>query len=139
MNLDLFNDLINNIKESDSIKKFINELTDYLTNSKKETDNKLSNQDQSKNIDEKQNLREENCLYQVVDISKDGVYLLNTNNNRIFEETNISKELKDKIGNDYILRYKDGTYIFEEELTDDFFNNLTDINEYKKKMEEEWK
>ncbi len=137
MNLDLFNDLINNIKESDSIKKFINELTDYLTNSKKETDNKLSNQDQSKNIDEKQNLREENCLYQVVDISKDGVYLLNTNNNRIFEETNISKELKDKIGNDYILRYKDGTYIFEEELTDDFFNNLTDINEYKKKMEEE--
>lgn len=137
MNLDLFNDLINNIKESDSIKKFINELTDYLTNSKKETDNKLSNQDQSKNIDEKQNLREENCLYQVVDISKDGVYLLNINNNRIFEETNISKELKDKIGNDYILRYKDGTYIFEEELTDDFFNNLTDINEYKKKMEEE--
>ena len=133
MNLDLFNDLLNNIKESDSIKKFINELTDYLTNSKKETDNKLSNQDQSKIIDEKQNLREENCLYQVVGMSKDGVYLLNINNNRIFEETNISKEIKDKLGNDYILRYKDAKYIFEEELTDDFFNNLTDINEYKRK------
>ena len=129
MNLDLFNNVINNIKESDTIKKFINELTDYLKNSKNETDN----QDQSKNIDEKQNLREENCLYQVVDLSKDGVYLQKMNDKIIFEETNISKELKDKIGNDYILRYKDGTYIFEEELTDDFFNNLIDINEYKRK------
>lgn len=129
MNLDLFNNVINNIKESDTIKKFINELTDYLKNSKNETDN----QDQSKNIDEKQNLREENCLYQVVDLSKDGVYLQKMNDKIIFEETNIPKDLKDKIGNDYILRYKDGTYIFEEELTDDFFNNLIDINEYKRK------
>ena len=132
MNLDLFNNLINNIKESDTIKKFINELTDYLKNSKNETDN----QEQAKNIDERHNLREENCLYQVVDLSKDGVYLQKMNDRIIFEETNISKELKDKIGNDYILRYKDGTYIFEEELTDDFFYNLTDINEYKRKMEE---
>lgn len=129
MNLDLFNNLINNIKESDTIKKFINELTDYLKNSKNETDN----QEQAKNIDERHNLREENCLYQVVDLSKDGVYLQKMNDRIIFEETNISKELKDKIGNDYILRYKDGTYIFEEELTDDFFNNLIDINEYKRK------
>ena len=135
MNLDLFNNLINNIKESDTIKKFINELTDYLKNSKNETDN----QEQAKNIDERHNLREENCLYQVVDLSKDGVYLQKMNDRIIFEETNISKELKDKIGNDYILRYKDGTYIFEEELTDDFFNNLIDINEYKRKWENRWK
>ena len=82
----------------------------------------------------KEELREENCLYQVVDFSKDGVFLKNIKNNKIFEEKNLSKELKDKIGNDYILKYKDGNYIFEEELTDKFFDGLVDIKEYEEKL-----
>ena len=64
------------------------------------------------------NNREENCLYQVVDFSSNGVYLQNTNNNVIFEETEISQELKDKISNDYILRYKDGKYTGGTQLTE---------------------
>ena len=75
------------------------------------------------------NLREEDALYQVVGRSLNGIYLQNTKNNKVFEETNISKELLDKLGNDYILRYKNGEYIFEKELTDDFFNSLVDISE----------
>ena len=68
--------------------------------------------------------RKENTLYQVVDRSSNGVYLQNKDSNVIFEETNISKELMNKISNDSILRYKNGEYIYEEELTKEFFNNL---------------
>ena len=72
--------------------------------------------------------RQEDCLYQVVDRSLNGVYLQNLNNNKVFEEKEFSKELLDKIGNDYILRYINGEYIFEEELTDKFMER---INRYK--------
>ena len=68
--------------------------------------------------------REENGLYQVVDISSNGVYLQNMSNNQVFEEVDIPKELLKQLGNDYILRYKNGTYILEQELTDKFFANL---------------
>lgn len=68
--------------------------------------------------------REENGLYQVVDISSNGVYLQNMSNNQVFEEVDIPKELLNQIGNDYILRYKDGTYTLEQELTDKFFESL---------------
>ena len=132
MSLGLFNDLINKVKESDFVNNFIDELTDYLknTNEKGET---LLNNEQNNNLDI---YREENCLYQVVDFSSNGVFLQNTNNDKIFEETNISQELLDKIGNDYILRYKDGKYIIEEELTDDFMNSMVGIQEYRKIKEE---
>ena len=49
----------------------------------------------------------------------------------------IPKELLDKIGNDYILRYKNGEYIFEEELTDDFFSGLVDIEEIINKQQKD--
>ena len=120
MNLDLFNGLTNTTKENNFIENFMKELSDYLSNKMNGKDN---------NLKEDINLREENCLYQVVDRSKDGVYLQNLKNNKIFEETDLPKELLDKISNDYILRYKNGKYIFEEQLTDDFFNDLIDISE----------
>ena len=74
-------------------------------------------------------LKQEECLYQVVDRSLNGVYLQNLKSNKVFEETDLPKELLDKIGNDYILRYKDGEYIYEEELTDKFMER---INRYKR-------
>ena len=58
-----------------------------------------------------------------MDHSSKGVFLQNKDNNVIFEETNLSEELMDKISNDYILSYKNGEYVYEEELTDDFFQN----------------
>ena len=50
-------------------------------------------------------------------MSSDGAYLQNINDNRVHKETDISKEVLEKIGNDSVLRYKDGNYIYEEELT----------------------
>lgn len=124
MKLDLFNDLCSKVKDSGLVQNFMEELSNYLEN----LNEKGSEQLNSKNS-EIDKYREENCLYQVVDFAYDGVFLQNMNNNKVFKETNMPKELMDKIANDYILRYKNGTYIFEEKLTDDFFDNLTDINE----------
>lgn len=132
MSLDLFNDLVNKVKESDFVNNFIDELADYLKNANEKGETQLNNE-QNNNLDI---YREENCLYQVVDFSSNGVFLQNTNNDKIFEETDISQELLDKIGNDYILRYKDGKYIVEEELTDDFMNSMVGIQEYRKIKED---
>ena len=70
------------------------------------------------------------CLYQVVDMGTDGVYLQNVNNNKISYETDISKEILNEIGNDTVLRYQESKYIIEEELTQNFLNNLVGIKEY---------
>ena len=122
MNIELFNNLVNNIKENKLIENFTKELSNYL-NLQKEKENDIL-QENKTNIND---FREENGLYQVVDRSLKGVYLQNMRTNQIFEETNISPEILDAIGNDYILRYKDGKYIIEQKLTDDFFNGMMDI------------
>ena len=132
MNLDFFNDLINKVKESDFVQNFMTELTDYLEKNTGKGVNELNTQENKKIT----NNREENCLYQVVDFSSKGVFLQNTNNNVVFEETEIPQELKDKIGNDYILRYKDGKYIYEEELTENFMNSMISVQEFQKVKED---
>lgn len=105
MDLDLF---FNNLKENDFIKNFTKELSDFLEN---------------------KSLENEEKLYQVVEIVKDGAYLQDTSNNKIFKE-NISKELLNEIGNDTVLRFKDGKYIIDEELTQKFLDSLIDLKEY---------
>lgn len=127
MNLNVFNNLLNNTKENNIVQNFIKELSNHL----KKGDNQLSNENSIK----ENNLKEENCLYQVVEMDTDGVYLQNTNNNSVSKETDIPQELLDKIGNDSVLRYKDENYIYEEELTQKFLDNLVDIKEYKKIQE----
>ena len=119
MNLGLFNNLTN-IKENNFIQNFINELSEELKKGK---------------LNMAREIREDDTLYQVVDQSENGFYLKNTKTDEIFEETNLSKEMKDTIENDYILRYKNGEYTFEEELTDDFFNSLVGSREYKEIQE----
>ncbi len=123
MNLDLLNNVLSNAKENKFIQNFIKELSNHLE--------KTSNQMSNKNDNSVNSLKQEDCLYQVVEMDVDGAYLQNTNNNCVSKETNISKEVLDKIGEDSVLRYKDGEYIYEDELTQKFFDNLVDIKEYK--------
>ena len=130
MSLDLINDIVNKIKESDFVNNFMEELSNHLANVKEKGENQMGND--ITNSNELNEFRKENELYQVVDFSSKGVYLQNMNTNKVFEETNIPQDLKNKIGNDYILRYKNGEYIFEEQLTDDFMNGLIDIKKYQK-------
>lgn len=128
MNIDFFKDLENNFRGAEVRKfvdNFITELTDHLKEFREEVNNGT---EKSNNQEEKlDNFREENALYQVVDLSSKGAFLQNMKTKQIFEETNIPEDLKSVISNDYILRYKDGTYIWEEELTDKFYENLIDI------------
>ena len=54
-----------------------------IPNNNNESNNEISNE---KTLKQQENLnqnREENCLYQVVDFSVNGVYLLNKNTNKI--------------------------------------------------------
>ena len=131
MSLDLINDIVNKVKESDFVNNFMEELSNHLANVKEKGEDQMSNENTNSN--ELNEFRKENELYQVVDFSSKGVYLQNMSTNKVFEETNIPQNLKNKIGNDYILRYKNGEYIFEEKLTDDFMNGLIDIQEYQKR------
>lgn len=123
LKLDLFNNLLNTVKESNWVQNFISELSDYLES----VNNKLSNQKNNIN-----SLKQEGCLYQVVDMGIDGAYLQNVSNNKISYETELPL---DKIGNDTVLRYQKNEYIIEEELTRKFFDNLVEINEYKEIQE----
>lgn len=118
MNLDIFNNLLNNAKENGFVQNFMKELSNYLEKANKN----LSTQDNS--------LKEEGGLYQVVEMGVDSAYLQNVNKNKVSEEKDISKEILDQIGNDTVLRYKDGQYVVEEGITQDFFDSLIGIKEY---------
>lgn len=90
----------------------------------------------NKQTDKLNYLRQEDCLYYVVDANLDTAYLQNLNIDVIFEEINLPEELKGKIFTDCILRYKNGEYIWEKELTDDLFASLVKSSEYEKIQKE---
>ena len=123
MSLDLFNNLLNNVKENKVVQNFMKELSDSL----EKKNNELSNQS---------SLKQEDELYQVIELDEDGAYLQNIKDNKVSKETDISKDVLDNIGNDFVLRYKDGEYIYEEDLTKKFMDSLVDINEYQKIKED---
>lgn len=108
MNLDFFNDLKNNI-EKNSTKKFMNELSDFLNKSEIEEG-----------------------LYQVVDFGNNSVFLKNTETNKIFEEKNLPEEIKNKISNDYVLKYENGEYSMEQALTDKFMESMVSIRDFRR-------
>lgn len=64
-----------------------------------------------------QEYRKEENLYQVVDFGSNGVFLQDIKTKNIFEEPEIPQDLLKKIENDTILRYKNGTYTYENSLS----------------------
>lgn len=115
LNLGFFKEVENSLKNIIT-QEFINELSKFL--------NKNST------------LREEDCLYFVVSGNPNQVYLQNTNTDKVFEEKNLPQEIKNVVSEGYILRYKNGQYKIEEELTDEYFESQIDIAEYKKIQEQ---
>lgn len=116
MELELFNNLLKDVKENNSVQNFIKDLSNYLEEVKR-------------NEKMEEILKQEECLYQVVELAEDGVYLQNTMNNKISKEKDINKDLLSKITNDSILRYQNGKYIYEEEITRKVFR---ESNRYKR-------
>ncbi len=127
MSLDIINDLIKNVKENKLVQNFVSELENQL--SKEQS----SESGQDVNVS---GLKEEGSLYQIVDKGEDCVYLQNTRTNKVSKETDIPKELQEKIETDYILSYKNGEYKFEEEMTDNFMDSMLGIGEYEKLKDE---
>lgn len=80
-------------------------------------------------------LRQEDCLYYVVDGNLETAYLQNLNVDIIFEEIDLPEELKGKIGKDDFLIYKNGEYALKKELTDDLFKQFISVSEYEKIQE----
>lgn len=116
MNLDFFKELKNNSKNME-VKGFLDELSDYINNFKE----KLLKQ---------KNDREEG-LYYVLDGNPDKVYLTKFDSKKVFEETDLPKEIKNAISEGVILRYKNGQYTIDEELTEKNFEGLLNIEEYR--------
>ena len=108
MNLDLFNNILDNIKGNNVVQNFMKELSNYL---EKNNENNIDNE----NLEV--GLRQEECLYQVVEVGTNYAYLQNVNTNLVGKETKIPKAILDQIGEDTVMLYKDGNYIVEDELT----------------------
>ena len=116
MNLDFFKGLKNNIENSE-VKDFLNELSDYMNNLKAK-------------IFEQKNDREEG-LYYVLNANPDKKYLTKFGSKKVFEATDLPKEIKNTVSEGFILRYNNGEYTIDEELTEKNFEGLLNIYEYK--------
>lgn len=114
MNLDFFRGLKNNLSNNNDIKEFLNELADYMNGLKE------------KKLKQKNN-REEG-LYYVLDGKPNKVYLTKFNSKKVFEATDLPQEIKNIVSEGFILRYKDGEYRIDEELTDKNFEGLLNID-----------
>ncbi len=139
MNLNIFDNRLDNKKDENFLTSFLENVSDCLKIVNEKVFNKLdNNKDVLNKLPEKKvsELKEEGTLYQVVELLPDGAYIQNINTNKVYLEKDISKDTLNKAINDTILRYKNGQYIVEEELTQKFFDNLVDIKEYKNLQQE---
>ena len=139
MNLNIFDNRLDNKKDENFLTSFLENVSDCLKIVNEKVFNKLdNNKDALNKLPEKKvsELKEEGTLYQVVEMLPDGAYIQNINTNKVYLEKDISKDTLNKAINDTILRYKNGQYIVEEELTQKFFDNLVDIKEYKNLQQE---
>lgn len=122
LNLDFFNNLVNDVKSNSFTLQFINELTKYLNNTK---GNIADKQIMQKNDIEK--YRKEDNLYIVVEKCLNSAYLQDVNTDMIFEETSFSDDLFDLLHNDVVVRFKDGQYVYENEITNEWLNSFISI------------
>ena len=125
MKLDLDNKLENNEKTNDT-NKFINELSNYLDRFKAKI-NKILKKD--KKVEDSKEMQEEG-LYYVLDGNPEKVYLTKFKSSKVFEATDLPEEIKKAVSEGFILRYKDGEYSIDEELTDRNFEGELNIDEY---------
>ena len=126
MKLNFLEEIKNNL--DDKVENFIKELSEQLNNSKEKTQNEVKVR--------VNDLREEDCLYYVIDSDLETVYLQNLNNNIKFEEKDLPLEIRKEVFTDCILRYKNGEYIWDKEMTDKFMDTLVSAGEFSKIKEE---
>lgn len=131
MNLDFFTNLVNDVKSHSFTSQFIDELTKYLNNIK---GNIAENQMMPRNDIEK--YRKEDNLYIVVEKGLNSAYLQDVNTDMIFEETLFSDDLFDLLHNDVVIRFKDGQYIYENEITNKWIDSFISTDEHNQLLTE---
>ena len=117
MNLDFFKELKNNLSNNNEVKEFINDLENFMNNLKEK-------------VSKPKDIREEG-LYYVLDGNPSKVYLTKFNSKKVIEVNDLPQEIKNTVSEGFILRYKDGQYTVDEELTERNFEGLLNIDEYK--------
>lgn len=117
MNLDFFKELKNSLSNNNEAKDFINDLADYM-------------KDLKEKISKPKDIREEG-LYYVLDGNPNKVYLTKFNSKKVFEAKDLPEEIKNTVSEGFILRYKNGEYTVDEELTEKNFEGLLNIDQYK--------
>ena len=115
MNLDLIKDIKNDLENS-NVKDFLNELSGYMNNLKEK-------------ISKQENDREEG-LYYVLNANPNKIYLTKFNSKKVFEATDMPQKIKNTVSEGFILRYRNGEYIVDEELTEKNFEGLLNIDKY---------
>lgn len=80
--------------------------------------------------------RTENDLYVVVEKCLNSAYLQNVNTNIIFEETSFSDDVFNLLYNDVVVSFKDGKYVYEDEITRDWMNSFISIDEHNESLQE---
>ena len=106
----------NNLSNNNEIKEFMQELSDYMNNLKEK-------------ITKPKEIRKEG-LYYVLNANPDKIYLTKFNSKKVFEEADLPKEIKNTVSEGFILRYRNGEYTVDEELTEKNFEGLLNIDEY---------
>ena len=116
MKLDFFKELKNSINNNE-VKEFMQELADYM-------------KDLKEKISKPKDIIEEG-LYYVLDGNPNKVYLTKFNSNKVFKAEDLPEEIKKSVSEGFILRYENGKYIVDEELTERNFEGVLNIDEYK--------
>ncbi len=98
--------------DKDESKVFSDKLTKAAENLSKLQENELKG------------YRREGEIYQVIDNDKICISLLDKETGKVFQETKFSNELFDILGTDFIVKYENGEYVYDEKLTDEFFSSL---------------
>lgn len=110
LRLSLFNNIKNRYKSNETT-NFLQE----LSNSLRKTNTKTR----------------EDGLYYVLNANPDKIFLTRFGERKVFEATDLPKEIRKVVSEGFILRYKDGRYEIDEELTDRNFEGELDIDNYK--------
>ena len=74
-----------------------------------------------------ENYRQEGEFYYVVDGNPSRIFLTKFNSSKVFEEVDFPNELRNEISEGFILKYEDGTYKVDEEMTEKNFEGKLKI------------
>lgn len=70
-------------------------------------------------------------LYYVLNANPKQIYLTKFGDKKVFKATDLPENIRQVVSEGFILRYKDGKYEIDEELTDRNFEGELDIDNYR--------